>query len=72
MIFLYQVDKQKVAIIAQSTTIANHGLNQRYPNVSKRYLGIIDEIFQVDGNMTMDGEFAIIDEPTTEEGTDIV
>jgi hypothetical protein len=60
MIYVYRVGERTIAVAADSSTIANHGLNQKFANLQKRYLYRIDELIQVNGNLTIDQQLTEI------------
>jgi hypothetical protein len=65
-VFIYKVGDRKVAVAAENTTVAKHGLSQRYPGVSTLYLDVVDEIIQVNGNLTIDQQLTEIQQPTAD------
>lgn len=64
-IFVYKIEvndeKRNVVVVAENSTIANAGLKQRFGHVPKSFLCQADEMFQVNGNVVIDGETKIVE-----------
>lgn len=64
-IFVYKIEindeKRNVVVVAENSTIANDGLKQKFGNAPKSFLCQADDLFQVNGNVVIDGETKIVD-----------
>ena len=63
MIYVYMIDGKKIGVAAASSTIAQFGIQQKYPGQTSRYVGTMDDFFQVNGTADLEGECKVIDEP---------
>ena len=68
-IYVYKViipntPPKTIAVAAESSTVARNGLVQQVGDKATiRYKGIIDNFMQVQGNLMMDGNVTITDDP---------
>lgn len=63
MIYVYKINNEfNVGVIAENSTMARHGLDQKFPGVVISYVTTLNEVFQVNGNMNMDGEIKFVNE----------
>ena len=63
MIYVYKINNEfNVGVIAENSTMARHGLDQKYPGVPVSYLAVLNEIMQVNGNVNMDSEVTVVKE----------
>lgn len=63
MIYVYKINNEfNVGVIAENSTMARHGLDQKYPGVSVSYVAMLQEIMQVNGNVNMDSEVSVVNE----------
>jgi len=61
MFYLYKIGDQKVVVAAASTTVAKHGLNQKFPGASATLIHLVDDMIQVQGTLTLEAETKTLD-----------
>lgn len=63
MIYVYKINNEfNVGVIAENSTMARHGLDQKFPGVTVSYVAVLNEVFQVNGNVNMDSEIKVVNE----------
>jgi hypothetical protein len=63
VIYVYKINNEfNVGVIAENSTMARHGLDQKFPGVAVSYVAVLNEVFQVNGNMNMDSEIKVVNE----------
>lgn len=67
-LYVYRLnDKIVVGVMAENSTVARDGLGQKYGNIPASFLCKVDDMFQVNGNIIMDGEVKIVEEKDVKE-----